>query len=282
MRVAKARDSREVKYVQNLEKDALDRQRRLEEQRLLREEKTPSTPLFPGISGISQERHEKEKAFLAQCTAAPVKARSEIVACLLKNDYDGALVRLAPLLTVSAKLKETATPAEKNAATAVTEWANMMQQGLQRGARIYNDVYNGGEEMAGTYLEVAVGELVAVKTIRRGIIDATSQTGSDVSSLKLDELPTRVVRQLANKAAKLIDDDDAYYFFLITQGLFSRNAPNLSPNDAWRKEYPLFAVEYFKQQLKTADDRRREEMEKQFGILPEFREAIRQSSSQQQ
>ncbi|MDD3119515.1 MAG: serine/threonine-protein kinase [Victivallales bacterium] len=273
LRVAGARDPLEMKYVRQLEQQVMARQRKLEEQRL----KGSGTGLD---FGLSKERREQEKAFLAQCAAAPAAARREVIASLLKNDYDGAIKKLAPLQQMPARLKIDATPAEKTAAAAVAEWGGMMRKCLEKGRSIYDEVYNGGEALAGTYLEVAVGDLIVVRTIRHGVIDAKPQTGGDVSRFRIRELPIKIIRQLANKAARQNEDYDGYYFFLITQGLFSRNLVNLSPNNLWRKEYPLFAVEYLKQQYQQADDRRREEMKKLFGALPEFREAIRPSPPQ--
>ncbi len=277
MRVSKARETLEEKYFQELEKNALEKQRQIEQKRTQHTQSASVTSASRAAETQArqneQQRKKQEQEFVDKCRKEQLKARQEIVGMLIKNDYEPALALLSALPDILRQLNDNSTPAEREAANRLADWSRLVYKGIKKGERIYNDVYNGGGTLAGINIEISVGDLVTIREVRNGIMEIKSLTGGDENKITMKELPLRIIRQLANKAAKLIDDEDGYFFFLMTQGLFYRKIKNLCPGEAWQKEFSLFAVEYFKQQLNRATDSQREEMEKNFGSMPEFQEA---------
>ncbi len=276
MRVSKLRETKEEKYFQALEKNVLEKQRKLEEKKLQKAVVVEAAVDQAAANAQQQEMlRKREREFLEKCNIEQINIRREVVSRLLKNNYDQALALLGKAIRDVKPLPENATPAEYEASNRLLEWLKMMQKGIKKGQIIHNDVYNGGETLAGTNIEISVGDMIIIRNIRNGVLEGKTLSGDDAGKISINDLPLRIIRQLANKAGKLIDDEDGYFFFLMTQGLFSNKIKNLSPSEAWHKEFSLFAVEFFKQEINQATESQREALRRSFGSMPEFQEAAK-------
>ncbi len=281
LRVDPARNKLESKYLSDLEKVRVEKQRKLEEQRRLADERRRKLEaerqrkLEEERKRNSYEARRKRQAdkFIASVNTQKVVIRSKVTELLANRKFDEADKFISQDFSPKVVMPKNPVKAESIAVEDFNSWIKVLRNGVHKGITMNNLIHNGGDKLAGLGMELR-GNLVKIESIKNGIVDVKSLTGGNIDKIPFRKLPSKNVRIIIKNAAKKMNDDDARFYYYMVTGHFKRRIERSDPR-AWRKEYSAFVTSYIKHKWQNASEREKRELKRKYESLREFKKATR-------
>lgn len=282
LRVSPQRTKLEDKYLEELDKAAAEKARKIEEQRRREEEKKRKQEeerqrkLEEERKRNSAEAQRKRQAdrFIAELNTRKVSLRQKLADMAATEKYDELDKFLSGELVQAQALPERAVEAETKAVKDFTLWSESVAKSLKTGVAMYKLIYNGGEKLTGFSVEIK-GELVRLESIENGIVNTKPLTGGSAGSMPINQLPANIFRILINKAQKETGDDNAVFYYRLVTGAFAARMQESAPEGIWKDEYPKYVHDYLKSKLDNASAQEKRALELRYRELPEFKKLAR-------
>jgi len=287
VRVIPARDKLDEKYVKDLEKAELVRQRLLEEAKrqeaVKRQEEEKQRRQEEKLQAeirkrqeIQEKREEEAARYIAGLKQQQLAWRGEFMDDLINGKFDQAEKILNATPGVLKKLRNDAIQSELNAAESVVQWGKAERVILDKARKMYNLYYNGGSTLAGLTLEMRVGQLAKVENVADGMITLRPIMGGEPETVKIDSLPGKVRMTMIRKAAAALDDDQAEFCYMLSRGYFSAKLKEKAPTPELAAEYSELVKAYLMRLYQKASPEDKKALAERYGQLPEVRELLQQ------
>lgn len=167
-------------------------------------------------------------------------------------------------------------PEFEKEAEQLADWGEKMTRCLEKACDVWKLANDSGKELAGTQLAVTdpAGKQTfgKVRSITNGeIVFMPFSADPNVKPFKIsvESLSPKQYNFLMKKAAQKLGDEEARFFYLLSNGDF-KYARKVAPVN-WRNEYKHTVTAYLSKKLEFATDSQKEEIEKKYGSLREYR-----------
>lgn len=276
IRVLEERKNAHNKHLALLSQRKADEERKQKELELKRREKEREAE----VARLKKEQEEKEKKRLEEYRQNQKIRKESLCYCYInhikRKNFKTARSSFDSAVEEESKVSELM----KKDAADFALWGKKMQESIDSAERLWNELSNSGDKLAGTPLEVKPGVLGDIIAIRDGQVSVKTISGKK-EAVPLSALPIKQFKILAKKIAPTLGENSAPFHYMLASGEFEETK-ELTADPEWKERASEIIYSYLKVELenisKMPQESMRQEMKnlhKRYRSLPEFFKALK-------
>lgn len=258
-RLAKEKAAQEAEALRKkLAEEAAERERQLAIQR--QEEKVRQLKIAQRIADYKKNIGDRKDTLIY-----------DFIELGARKKYDDMEKVFAAAAAEPAKAEEF-TDEEKKLAKDFADYAETLKSAFKRGQEVTADFTAANKKLVGLGIEFDRFKYGNIVKLDDGTI-FIKMPDEKVEEVKFADIKDYYLRKYFKMIVKKHNIKDDYFYYLLFNGFFDKNIVKYAEDDFWKQELENFEQAYFREKLKNADPKVREELEARFGGLETFKKA---------